>query len=208
MLFTLFDMEKFFGTIKNEIRIIAWDDGPFKFKDKGSAVLIGVVFRGGSFIDGLIRTEVAIDGLDATEKIISSIEKTKHKDLRLVMLDGITFAGFNTVDIKKLFEKTKLPVVAINRKKPDLEKFKDGLKKLPHAAERLEAVKNAGEFYWADVAYGSKKSRVCFQCCGLSTDEAEQIIKLTTIRSAIPEPLRVAHLIATGIVFGESVGRA
>ncbi|RLF35484.1 MAG: hypothetical protein DRM99_04525, partial [Thermoplasmata archaeon] len=34
------------------------------------------------------------------------------------------------------------------------------------------------------------------------------IIKLSTIRGVIPEPIRVAHLIASGITRGESYGKA
>ena len=46
------------------------------------------------------------------------------------------------------------------------------------------------------------------QICGIERIDAEKIVKLSTTRSAIPEPLRVAHIIAAGIVNGESKGRA
>jgi hypothetical protein len=193
-----------FRTIKKEIRILAWDDGPFEFKSKGKDILIGAIFRGGQFLDGMLKTEVEIDGEDATEKIIEKILKTKHKDLRVVMLDGITFAGFNTVDIKEIYEKTKLPVIVINRKKPNLEKFIETLKALPHAEKRIEAVKNAGPIYWTSI----KNKRICFQSYGIKNEDAEEIIKITSTMSLIPEPLRAAHLIANGFVLGESVGRA
>lgn len=183
---------------------MAWDDGPFEFKSKGKGILVGVIFRGGQFIDGLLKTEVEIDGLDATEKIIEKVLKTRHKDLRVIMLDGITFAGFNTVDIKEIYEKTKLSVIAINRKKPDLKQFISTLEKLPEPEKRLKAVENAGPIYWVSI----KDKRICFQCSGIKKEDAEEIIKTTTTMSLIPEPLRVAHLIATGFVLGESVGRA
>jgi uncharacterized protein len=35
-----------------------------------------------------------------------------------------------------------------------------------------------------------------------------KIIRLSSTRGNIPEPLRVAHLIATGIILGESRGKA
>ena len=193
-----------FRKIKKEIRILAWDDGPFKFRSKGKDILVGTIFRGDQFLDGLLKTEIDIDGTDATEKIINKILKTKHKDIRVVMLDGITFAGFNTVDIKEIYSKTKLPVIVVNRKKPDFEKFLSALKKLPESEKRLKSVENAGPIYWAKV----KNKRVCFQCCGIKIEDARQIIRQTSTMSLIPEPLRVAHLIATGIVLGESVGGA
>jgi len=193
-----------FRIIKKEIRILAWDDGPFEFKSKGKDILIGTIYRGGQFLDGMLKTEVDIDGEDATEKIIEKTLKTRHKDLRVMMLDGITFAGFNTVDIKEIYEKTHLPVIVINRKKPNLEKFIETLKLMPHAEKRLEAVKNAGPIYWVSI----KNKRICFQCYGIKESDAEEIIKTTSTMSLIPEPLRAAHLIANGFVLGESVGRA
>jgi len=127
-----------FRKIKKEIRILAFDDGPFEFRGSGKAILIGSIFRGGEFMDGLLKTEVDVDGMDATKKIIDVTNKSKHKDLRVIMLDGITFAGFNTVDIKEIFEKTNLPVIVVNRKKPNLEKFLDSLKKLPNSQDRIK----------------------------------------------------------------------
>jgi hypothetical protein len=193
-----------FRTIKKEIRILAWDDGPFEFKSKGKDILIGTIYRGGQFLDGLLKTEVEIDGEDATERIIEKILKTRHKDLRVVMLDGITFAGFNTVDIKEIYEKTKLPVIVINRKKPNLKAFVENLGRMPNPERRIKAVENAGPFYWAIV----KNKRICFQCYGIKVEDASEIIRITSTMSLIPEPLRAAHMIANGFVLGESVGKA
>lgn len=193
-----------FRKIKKEIRILAFDDGPFEFRGKGKAILIGAIFRGGEFMDGLLKTEVEIDGTDAERKIIEITNKTKHKDIRVIMLDGITFAGFNTVDIKEIYEKTKLPVIVVNRKKPNLEKFIASLKNLPNPEDRIKCVGSAGEFFSVNI----ESKKIYFQANGLSEKDAAEIIKRTATRSLIPEPLRIAHLIATGIVLGESVGRA
>ncbi len=190
--------------IKSEIRIIGWDDGPFEFRKKGKVILIGVVFRGGNFFDGILKTEADVDGFDSTEKIADAIIRSKYGDLRIIMLDGITFGGYNVVDIRELCEKTKMPVIVVNRKKPDLERFKAGMKGLPDYEKRLKAVENAGEFYYAHI--GDK--RLCFQKCGIEAKDAEEIIRLSSKHAVMPEPLRVAHLIATGFVLGESVGRA
>jgi endonuclease V-like protein UPF0215 family len=39
-------------------------------------------------------------------------------------------------------------------------------------------------------------------------EEARRIVAATTLHGNIPEPLRLAHLIAGGIVTGKSRGRA
>ena len=192
--------------VKKEIRILGWDDGPFPKRGKGKAILRGVIFRGASFIDGVLKTEIEIDGTDATEKIAEAVKKSRHKDLRIIMLDGITFGGFNFVDMKKLYEETKLPVISVTRKKTNMRKFKEAMKKLPNFEKRWEAVKNAGKLF--EIKVGSRGKSIYFQKYGLSEEEAREIIKLTAKRSNIPEPIRVAHLIASGVVRGESVGRA
>jgi hypothetical protein len=46
------------------------------------------------------------------------------------------------------------------------------------------------------------------QLAGLTKDKAEEFIKLTTKNADIPEPLRIAHIIASGIVRGESYGKS
>lgn len=53
-----------------------------------------------------------------------------------------------------------------------------------------------------------KNKNIYFQCYGITKEDASKIIKETSTMSLIPEPLRVAHLMATGFVLGESVGHA
>jgi uncharacterized protein len=49
---------------------------------------------------------------------------------------------------------------------------------------------------------------VFVQCIGITPDKAGALIKRLAIHSRLPEPLRTAHLIAGGIVTGESRHRA
>ena len=52
-----------------------------------------------------------------------------------------------------------------------------------------------------------KDGYVYFQYKGLSEEDAKKIIKISSINSRIPEPIRIAHLIAEGIILGESRGK-
>lgn len=187
-----------FRVIKPEIRVLGVDDGTFKPRTRGFVPVVGVVFRGGYWLDGVMHTKVRIDGIDATEKITSMITSSSHyKQLRVIMLDGITFAGFNIVDIKKLNENTVLPVIAVTREKPDFKKIYEALKKLPETEERWRAVLNAGEVY--EMSIGKKGEKIYMQTAGICKEDAEKIIRLTATRSHVPEALRVAHLIASGL---------
>ena len=187
---------KKFRVIKSEIRILGVDDGKFVPRIAGSVIVVGVVFRGSCPIDGVMHTQVAIDGFDATEQIASMINSSRHrKQLRLVMLNGITFGGFNVVDIQKLNVATKLPVIAFTPEKPDLEAVRSALSNLPKSEERWKTVLAAGEIH----EFRCKGKTVYMELAGISRADAEKIIKLTSIRSCFPEPLRVAHIIASGV---------
>ena len=188
--------KKAFRVIKSEIRVLGVDDGKFVPHTTGNVIVVGVVFRGGCWIDGVMHTHVLIDGLDSTQQLTLMINTSPHRrQLRLVMLSGVTFAGFNLVDINALHSATGLAVIALTREKPDLEAIHQALKNLPDSEERWRIVLAAGEIH----EFTCKGSRIYMELAGISLADAEKIVELTSTMSSFPEPLRVAHLIASGI---------
>jgi uncharacterized protein len=184
--------------VKPEIRVLGVDDGKFVPHSKAQVPVVGVVFRGGYWIDGVMSTKITVDGLDATQNIADMITRSPHFwQLRVVMLNGVTFGGFNVVDIKALNEQTKLPVIAVTEKKPDLAKVHAALKHLPNCQERWSAIVNAGELFPMLSRVGKK--RIYVELAGVSEEVAAEVLRLTATRSKIPEALRVAHLVASGI---------
>ncbi len=186
-----------FRSVKAEIRVVGVDDGVFVPHTHGKCDVIGVVFRGGYWLDGVMRTQVEIDGMDATEKIAEMITSSPHYgQLRIIMLDGVTFAGFNVVDTSKLFEMTKLPVIAVTREKPDFDDIRKALENLPLAKERWKAIKNAEKIV---KVFTRGEKAIFMQVTGIEESTAKRIVKSTATRSNVPEALRVAHLIASGL---------
>lgn len=188
--------------IKPEIRILAIDDSAL-VSDR--IMIVGVVFRGGEWMDGVLRSEITRDGMDATDVIAGMVTGTRHyQQIRVIMLDGVTYGGFNVVDITELQRRTCLPVIVVMRSEPDMARIRDALQNLPAADKRWQSILNAGAIAEIDVHEGS----LYIQCAGIGITDASKIVQLATTHSHIPEPLRIAHLIATGIVCGESRGRA
>ncbi|AAM30703.1 endonuclease dU [Methanosarcina mazei] len=190
--------------VKPEIRILGIDDSAL-LNEK--VMIVGTVFRGGDWIDGVLRSEITRDGLDATEVMVTMIKNSRHHNqLRVIMLDGITYGGFNVVDIEELYRETGLPVIVIMRSCPDFEKIRSALKHFSDGEERWKIIKKAGKI--EKLITGRNGTPIYIQKAGIGAKNVEKIIRLTSIRSSIPEPLRVAHLIATGITLGESRGKA
>lgn len=197
-----------FREIKPEIRSIGMDDGSFEPHTSGKTWIVGAILRGGNWIDGVLTDKIEIDGTDVTSTIVNMINGSRHKDqIRVIMTSGITFAGFNVIDIDGVFQSTGLPVIVVSRKEPDLPAVKKALQNFPDWRERWEILSSAGEI--RPVEPSSSKGRrvtVYIQTAGIEYSDAERLIRMTSTRSSIPEPLRAAHLIATGITRGESVG--
>lgn len=196
-----------FWQIKPEIRILGVDDGPFEPRSKGEVPLVGAVFRGGRWLEGVLKTHIEQDGTDATERLIEMVNRSRHRgQLRVLMVDGATFAGFNVLDAKEVFRKTGLPVIVISRELPDMADIRKALKHLPGWRDRWKILRGLGKIY--PVRTKSHGAPIYMQLIGIKRTDAESMVKISSTRSLVPEPLRVAHLIATAIVRGESYGRA
>ncbi len=190
--------------IKPEIRILGIDDSSLHSEP---VMIVGAMFRGGDWLDGVLRSNITKDGTDATEVIIRMVTGSKHfGQVRVLMFDGVTYAGFNVVDIEAVYEETGIGCIVVMRDCPDFDRIRAALKHLPDPDIRWELIKRAGEIH--KVISREGENPIFIQHCGIDLEEARDIVQLTSTHSNVPEPLRVAHLIATGIVCGESTGKA
>ena len=183
------------------------DDAPFVPHSKEQVMIIGTLFRAGNWLDGVLRTYITVDGTDATTSLIAMVNGSRHlEQLGVMMLDGITFGGFNVVNIRKIFQETGVPVIVIMRKYPDLFRIKKALKNFADWEERWNHILEAGDIYKVHKLHNQES--IYMQFCGITEENAREIVSLSATRSAIPEPIRVAHIIAAGVTTGESKGNA
>ena len=186
---------------KRGVRVLGIDDGPAPHR-RGAAVFVaGPVVRADGRLDGLLTTHIRRDGWNATDQLIRLVAESRfHPQLHAVMLDGIALGGLNVVDLPRLSEAVGLPVITVIRRRPDQARFRAAVERLPRPAQRLAVVERAGPVHRAGAIY-------C-QPVGLDLDDARDLIQRTTHVGNLPEPIRLAHLIAGGVATGESVGRA
>ncbi len=188
--------------MKKEIRIVGIDDMPFSFNDSFTDI-VSVVMRGGRYLEGVLKATIEVDGMDATDKIIRMLKGSRHMgQIRIIMINGIALGGFNIVDCEKIFNSTDIPVITVARKKPDIGKIEEALKNhFDDWEERINLIRK-GETEEIKLRYP-----VYVKYFGIERSSTIDAIKLSIVRGAIPEPIRIAHLIATGIKKGESRGR-
>lgn len=180
------------------------DDGPFTWGDP-EADVVGVLMRGGSYVEAVLRTRVMVDGTDATDKLVAMLAPSRYlEQLHCLMLDGACLGGFNVVDLDQLRAALGVPVLSVTRDPPDRAAIEAALRKHFPDAERRLALLGKHPLHRVETEHNP----LWVQCVGLGLEEARGVVKRTTIRGVIPEPVRVAHLIAAAMRHGESRGRA
>ncbi len=191
-------------TVKPEARLLGVDDAPFEFEDD-TTELVGTVFRGGTYIEGVVMGEVTVDGLDAADTIVSMVRESRHEhQVQAALLDGITVAGFNVVDLEHVAAEAGIGVVAVSRNEPDAERIDSGLENVGRVEERKELIAAAGDAKTRETDAGT----VYFQHAGVDEQTARDILDVATVRGQLPEPVRVSHMIAGAVATGESTGSA
>ncbi|NNN17498.1 MAG: DUF99 family protein [Thermoplasmata archaeon] len=180
--------------MKPHIRVVGIDDGAFRRMDR-RAPIAAVTVSAPEHVEAVEVGSVEVDGHDATERAIEIVQRSGHlADLRAVLVDGVVLGGFNVVDLDRLASELRLPVVSLTRRAPDLARMRAALVKwFPRDARRRYAlltthrlfrVPTSGRPIFASVAGGRRVDAIA-------------LIRRTTVRGFWPEPLRLAHLIAS-----------
>ncbi|MEE8582202.1 MAG: DUF99 family protein, partial [Myxococcota bacterium] len=136
----------------------------------------------------------------ATDFLLEWVQSLRCRPaLQGVFLGGITIAGLGVVDIVALSEGLGLPVLAVNRRDPVHHRLADALS-AAGLEERLSVVERAPESF----AVGG---HLWVAAAGIERGLAVRLVRRSQRKSELPEPLRLAHLIARAFVRGESRGR-
>ena len=182
------------------IRAIGFDDAPFPRRRGARGHLAGVVCSGTRF-EGMVWGHVRRDGWDATEVVARLLLGGKFlPQLHLVLLDGLSFGGFNLVDLEELAGRLGRPCVAVMRRPPDLAAVERAVRRLPAPERRLRILARAGPVHVVGP--------IAFQVRGAEPVTVAEALSRLTDRGHVPEPLRLAHLVGAAVRLGESGRRA
>jgi len=158
-----------------------------------ASVLGGVVMRSDLIIDGLCLGHAEVGGDDATASILAMYRLLKRDDVNVIMLSGCIISSYNIVDIDAIAEKTARPVICLTyRESPGIEgaiRLRFGKEAEAKVAryrmlgERLRIVLRTGQAVYTRLT-------------SISESDAKRVIESFTLQGGVPEPLRVARLLA------------
>ncbi|WP_101476932.1 endonuclease dU [Candidatus Nitrosotalea bavarica] len=155
--------------------------------------LAGVVIRRDFIIDGFVFGKCTIEGDDATDAILDMYSRLNRDDISYIIISGLVISMYNIIDIKKIWETTKIPVIGVTYE--ESRGIEDTIRHhFPNSYEtKLEQYSKLGKRTEITLHTGYK---LYLRNEGCLLEEAKKFLDLVTVQGSVPEPIKVAQLLA------------
>jgi endonuclease V-like protein UPF0215 family len=161
------------------------------------SILCGIVMRRDFIVDGVIFGETTIKGDDATEKILQMFKELDRPDVSYLLISGLILSLYNIVDIKKIHNVLKIPVIGLTYR--ESYGIENSIKhNFPDSFEFK--IKNYSNLNNREKININKTSEAFVRFEGCTIHEVQYLLKNLTLSGSIPEPIRVAKLIANSLI--------
>lgn len=178
--------------VHKKVRALGIAESFVKGKSEKS-ILAGIIMRADGIIDGFSFSSSTVGGMDASSKIIEMYHGNEREDINLLILNGCVISWYNIIDLNMVAEETGKPLICVTyEESKGLEKY---FKEL-FPQDWKERVK----------IYNKNKPRILItlktgysiyaRFIGMDLEEAKGVLNKFTLHGAVPEPVRVARLLA------------
>jgi len=162
--------------LKAETRVIGIDDGATRLRRR---VAVGVVFRGSLWLDGVVTAAIDVTTASVGRRLATMVTESKFcNELRFAMLHGAMLSSMKATGLMEFNAATRLPTIAILQGR-----------QIQVVGQILGKARKAIHF--------RLRKDVSALGIGLTTERAVEILRLTSRGGLMPEPVRVAGLIAS-----------
>ncbi len=184
--------------------LLGIDDGPFdKWRDRAAGrpvPLVAVMMEGSDRVEAVATAEFPVDGEGVTAFLAGWVAGLRCRPLlHGVVLGGVTLAGLAVVDPEALAARLGLPVLVVNRREPRDDALRGALEAAGLGARARLLARLPPPH--------PTPSGLFVAAAGIDVGRAARLVEAARGKSALPEPLRLAHLVAAAIATGESRGR-
>jgi len=166
-------------------------------EDWKKSILSGVVMRLDLIIDGFVLGETTLGGNDSVNTILNMYKKLNRSDINYVLVSGIIISMYNIVSVQKIASTLGIPVIGVTYR--DSHGIEDAIKY--HFPDSYESKLNE---YRSLENREKIKLRTGYELyvrkVGCTINDAKNLLDKLTFQGSIPEPLRVAQLLAKTIL--------
>jgi len=161
------------------------------------SILSGIVMRRDFVIDGFAFGSATIGGDDATGAILQLYEDLRRPDVSYVLISGLIISLYNILDIKKIYDSLKIPVIGITYRGSD--GIKDAIKN--HFPDSYSSkIKDYEKLAVRKKIMLRTSSKVFVINEGCTLQEVTYLLNELTLQGSVPEPIRVAQLLAKSLL--------
>jgi uncharacterized protein len=181
--------------------VAAVDDGAFSRGDR-FAPIAAVIVSLPEHLEAARLGRVRVDGTDGTRRVVALLREVGALEgIRAVLVDGAVVGGFNVLDLEAIRRAVGVPVVAVTRRPPDFARIARALRRwFPRTAARRLALLRRHRL----VPVPTGGLPILAAASGCTAADAAWLLRRSARYGYWPEPLRLAHLLASA----GSVGRA
>jgi len=182
-----------------QVKVVGVEDGGFPSPSPpdsrhGKGLLVCVLMNG-PWIEAVQMRAITVDGTDATARLLEMLDEFTFD---AILLGGISFAGFNLIDPNKVYAVFNKPVIVVSKERPDNTAVKRAL--TSHFEDwsiRWEIIEKLGGIH--EILSMQGEAPIYIEVIGAEVYWAQKLIRNLSSRCRIPEPVRVARLIARGL---------
>jgi len=161
------------------------------------SILCGIVMRQDFIIDGIVFGNATIKGDDATETILQMFNDLDRPDVNYLLISGLILSRYNIVDIKKIHETLKIPVIGLTYQ--DSSGLENSIKRhFPNSFDLK--IKNYSKLETRKKITINNSSEAYVRFEGCAFHEVQYLLKKLTLSGVIPEPIKVAKIFAKSLV--------
>jgi endonuclease V-like protein UPF0215 family len=163
-------------------------------REQEKSVLAGIVMRSDFIIDGAGFAYITVGGMDATEGVVHLFESLQRDDINVMMLNGCIISWFNIIDLHEVYQRLQIPLICVTYE--ESEGLEEHIAKHFEASERdsrIEAYKRLGDRVPVRL---HDQFEVLIRSLGIDDADAGAVLKKFTTHGKVPEPLRVARIVA------------
>lgn len=162
-----------------------------------TSVLAGVVMRADLVVDGFSFAEATVGGMDATQKIVEMYNALNRGDVNLLLLSGCVVSWYNVIDLNRVAEAVGVPLICVTYDDSEgLEKYFE--QNFPEDwQQRVEIYHRNGSRRLLRL---HTESTVYARAVNVSEEDTLRILNKFTRDGSVPEPLRIARLLARSLM--------
>jgi endonuclease V-like protein UPF0215 family len=146
-------------------------------------------------IDGITFGRATMSGDDATDEILRLYKSLGRDDVVCIMISGLVISMYNIVDGQRIFDETQVPLIAVT-----FEESRGLEETIKQRFQNWEAKMALYNRLGSREKITLRTGKTLFiRYWGLSQRKAVSLLNSFTLQGSIPEPIRVAKLVARNL---------